>query len=53
MIEHRYQYWSKNGIVWTDWFDLYWCDSDDLEKLKKRKPAFKNLKEEYREKYEG
>lgn len=21
----RYQYWSKEGIVWTDWFDY---DSD-------------------------
>ena len=22
MIYKRYQYWSKNGIVWTDWFKL-------------------------------
>jgi hypothetical protein len=21
MRQKRYQYWSKDGIVWTDWFD--------------------------------
>lgn len=36
----RYQYWSKLGIVWTDWFE---CMNRSV------RPAFKNLKEEYAE----
>lgn len=39
-MQKRYQYWSKDGIVWTDWFN--W----EGEKLPS---PFKKLKVEYRE----
>lgn len=39
-MQKRYQYWSKDGIVWTDWFN--W----DGPKLPS---PFKKLKVEYRD----
>lgn len=47
MIERRYQYWSRNGIVWTKWFE--YTTKKTLKELLKQKPIFKYLKEEYRE----
>jgi hypothetical protein len=39
-MKKRYQYWSKDGIVWTDWFE--WNGS-------KMPSPFKKLKVEYRD----
>lgn len=45
MIKCRYQYYSKEGIKWTDWFISH--TNQSIEDLKKKKPAIKKLKEEY------
>lgn len=34
MIQKRYQHYTKDGIVWTDWFDTAKNDSE-LNVLKK------------------
>lgn len=48
MIERRYQYLASGGeIKWTKWFT--YRTSETLNELKKIKPYFKKLKEEYRE----
>lgn len=52
-IEIRYQYWSKDGIVWTEWFRDY-TNYDNEEKAKvaldrmKALSAKQKLKHEYR-----
>lgn len=35
MIQKRYQYFSKGGIKWTDWFDL--PNATNIEKLRKER----------------
>jgi len=40
MLLKRYQYWSKDGIVWTDWFE--WNST-------KMSSPFKKLKVEYKD----
>lgn len=59
-IQSRYEYISKNGIVWTEWFNLTDGVSDDMDLLKMRINSYKEkdkslknkLKHEYRiEKY--
>ena len=32
MIQKRFQYWSVQGILWTDWFD-YCEDNGQLQTL--------------------
>lgn len=34
MIQKRYQYRSKNGIIWTKWFNTFYEDKD-IEYLRK------------------
>lgn len=60
IIQSRYEYISKNGIVWTEWFNLTDGVSDDMDLLKMRINSYKEkdkslknkLKHEYRiEKY--
>lgn len=36
----RYQYWSKDGIKWTDWFECF--HSENIWQIKN------NLKNEYK-----
>jgi len=49
MIQKRYQYWSRDGIVWTSWIN-YCEDDSQLEELKETyKWQLKNkLKNEFR-----
>ena len=49
MIQNRYQYFTKDGIVWTPWLD-YCEDDSQLEEIKKKfKWQLKNkLKNEFR-----
>ena len=35
MIQKRYQYFSKGGVKWTDWFDL--PNATNIEKLRKER----------------
>lgn len=52
-IETRYQYWSKDGIVWTEWFKDYSKfeteeeAKENIKRLKELSPKQK-LKHEYR-----
>ncbi len=49
MIQKRFQYWSNNGMSWTEWFDF--CNDDTLlEKLqaKGRWQLAYTLRNEYR-----
>ena len=39
LMKKRYQYWSKNGIVWTDWFD--WDGPEMPSPIKKLKVEYK------------
>ena len=46
-MKKRYQYWSKDGLVWTKWFD--W-DSDYMPELQMNdRRTFCRLKNEYKE----
>lgn len=49
MIQKRYQYFSKTGIKWTNWFDTIYKDEDlnYLNRIKKYQSQF-NLFNEYR-----
>ena len=40
IMQKRYQYWSKDGIIWTDWFE--WDGP-------KMPSPFKKLKVEYKD----
>lgn len=47
MIYRRYQYWGPGAkIVWTSWFK--YDTKKSLDDLRKQKPIFKNLLEEYK-----
>lgn len=46
MTYKRYQYWSRDGIHWTDWFP--W-DSDSREKVQLKGFKGDMLLNEYRE----
>lgn len=35
MIQKRYQYFSKGGIKWTDWFDL--SNAINIEELRQER----------------
>ena len=53
IIERRYEYYSRDGITWTKWFNYHTCDSvleanEMLKGYKKDKEAFKKLHGEYR-----
>ncbi len=39
-MKKRYQYWSKDGIVWTDWFD--WDGPEMPSPIKKLKVEYKD-----------
>lgn len=46
-MKKRYQYWSKEGLVWTDWFN--W-DSDYMPELQMNDHRiFCRLKNEYKD----
>lgn len=52
-IEIRYQYWSRDGIVWTEWFRDYTCYDDEAKAkvaldMMKSLAAKQKLKHEYR-----
>ena len=40
LMKKRYQYWSKDGIVWTDWFD--WDGPEMPSPIKKLKVEYKD-----------
>jgi hypothetical protein len=47
IMQKRYQYWSKDGLVWTDWFD--W-DTDFMPEYQMEdRRIFCRLKNEYRD----
>ena len=47
IMQKRYQYWSKDGLVWTDWFD--W-DTDYMPEYQMEdRRIFCRLKNEYRD----
>ena len=46
-MKKRYQYWSKDGLKWTDWFD--W-NSDFMPELQVNdRRIFCRLKNEYKD----
>ena len=46
-MQKRYQYWSKDGLVWTKWFD--W-DTDYMPEFQMEdRRIFCRLKNEYRD----
>lgn len=45
--QKRYQYWSKDGIVWSDWFDH--VGTEEPIQMKGSKKEF-TLLNEYRDK---
>lgn len=45
--QKRYQYWSKDGIVWSDWFDH--VGTEEPIQMKGAKKEF-TLLNEYRDK---
>lgn len=48
MIQKRYQYRSKEGIVWTEWQDFMDDDTALLRLQKEEQWQLKPLKNEYR-----
>ena len=51
MIEKRYQYVSKGGIVWTNWFEYCQGGSEKLAELQKNEKVqlkSSNLLNEFR-----
>jgi hypothetical protein len=48
MIQKRYQYRSKEGIVWTEWQDFINDDTMLLRLQKEEQWQLKPLKNEYR-----
>lgn len=34
-VEKRYQHWSADGIVWTDWFRSQIIDDDNIEEVER------------------
>lgn len=60
IIQSRYEYMSKDGVLWTEWFNLTDGPSEDMDILNMRISSYKEkdkatkskLKHEYRiEKY--
>lgn len=50
-IESRYQRWSRDGIIWTDWFNtLTDGHTDDLSFLEDRISIYKKRDKESKEK---
>ena len=47
-MKKRYQYWSKDGLAWTDWFDIGDTKNQPEFQMSDRR-IFCRLKNEYKE----